>query len=49
MWTDVIADGCKGCQWANYSDSSGWFSRSISPSCPVHGSEADPLEPEADG
>ena len=45
LWTDWISDDCTGCKWVNYSDNGGWYMRSRSKTCPVHGSSS---EQEAD-
>ena len=36
-WTDAISDDCTGCKWVNYSDNGGWYLKSRSSQCPVHG------------
>jgi len=41
FWTDVISDDCTGCKWVNYSDGGGWYMRSRSKKCPVHGSKQE--------
>ncbi len=37
FWTDVISEECTGCKWVNYSDHGGWYLKSRSKKCPVHG------------
>lgn len=43
-WTDSISDECTGCKWVNYSDGGGWYMRSRSKKCPVHGYSNDEQE-----